>query len=329
MTEHFLQSTGVQVPLICGPMYPGSNPELVAAVSAAGALGVMQPISMTHIYGHDFRKGIQLMKSITDRPIGMNFTLLDGNKRYEKRLHEWMEISIEEGIKFFLTSLGNPKWVCKKAHEHGILVYHDVTTGYFAQKAQDAGVDGLICVNNRAGGQTGAKSPLEMMDEMKDIQVPLVCAGGVGDEQGFVEALRMGYAAVQMGTRFLATKECQVQEDYKQAIVHSGEEDIVWTNKLAGTNSSVIRTPEIEKAGLMVNPVFGYLLKNSSTKKLMRTLLLLRSIQTHKNVVLKKGYGEIWQAGKSVGQIREVLSAAEVVRRFAKAYDDYLKAGIY
>lgn len=328
MTNVFLEQTGVKVPLICGPMYPGSNPELVAAVSAAGGLGVMQPITMTHIHGHDFRKGIQLMKSITDRPIGMNFTLLDGNKRYEKRLHEWMEISIDEGIQFFLTSLGNPKWVCKKAHEHGILVYHDVTTGFFAQKAQDAGVDGLICVNNRAGGQTGAKSPQEMMEEMKDIQIPLVCAGGVGDKKGFIDALKMGYAAVQMGTRFLASKECQVQEDYKQAIVRSEEKDIVWTNKLAGTNSSVIRTPEIEKGGLLVNPFFGYLLKNPSTKKLMRTLLLLRSINTHKNVALKKGYGEIWQAGKSVGQIHEVLPAGEVVRRFEEAYQQYLKENI-
>src|SRR5690606_441930 len=135
-------------------------------------------------------------------PFGMNFTLLAGNKRYEKRLAEWMEISIEEGVKFFLTSLGNPKWVCDKAHQHGILVYHDVTTGFFAQKAQDAGVDGLICVNNRAGGQTGAKSPQEMIDEMKNIQIPLVCAGGVGDEKGFIEALKMGYSAVQLGTRF-------------------------------------------------------------------------------------------------------------------------------
>lgn len=325
MTQKFLQQTGVHVPVICGPMYPGSNPELVAAVSAAGGLGVMQPISMTHIYGHDFRKGIQLIKSMTNQPFGMNFTLLDGNKRYEKRLKDWMEISIEEGIKFFITSLGNPKWVCDQAHQHGILVFHDVTTAYFAQKAQDAGVDGLICVNNHAGGQTGAKSPQEMMDEMKNIQIPLVCAGGIGDEKGFIEALKMGYAAVQMGTRFLATTECQVQNDYKQAIVQADENDIVWTNKLAGTTSSVISTPEIEKGGLMVNPLFGYLLKNPSTKKLMRTLLLLKSLRKHKKVALEKGYGEIWQAGKSVGQIHEVLPAGEIVRRFTKAYNEYLK----
>lgn len=320
MNNLFLQSTGVKTPIICGPMYPGSNPELVAAVTEAGGMGVMQPISMTHIYGHDFRKGIQLIKSLTDKPFGMNFTLLAGNKRYEKRIDEWMNISIEEGVKFFLTSLGNPKHVVKKAHQHGILVYHDVTTGLFAQKAQDAGVDGLICVNNRAGGQTGAKSPQEMMDEMRKIDIPLVCAGGIGDEKGFIEALKMGYSAVQMGTRFLATTECKVQDDYKQAIVKSTEKDIVWTNKLAGTNSSVIRTKEIEKGGLMVNPLFGFLLKNPNTKKLMRTLLLLRSIQTHKKVVLEKGYGQIWQAGKSVEGIHEVLSAGEIVRKFESEY---------
>ena len=323
MTNLFLQQTGVEVPVICGPMYPGSNPELVAAVSAAGGLGVMQPISMTHIYGHDFRKGLQLIKQLTDKPFGMNFTLLAGNKRYEKRLDEWMGISIEEGVKFFLTSLGDPKWVCDKAHQHGIVVYHDVTTGYFAQKAQDAGVDGLICVNNRAGGQTGAKSPEAMMEEMKSISIPLVCAGGIGNEDDFISALKMGYAAVQMGTRFLATKECQVQEEYKQAIVQSSEKDIVWTNKLAGTNSSVIRTKDIEKGGLMVNPIFGYLLKNNSTKKLMRTLLLLRSLQTHKKVVLEKGYGEIWQAGKSVGSIHEIVPAGAVVDAFRKAFQHF------
>jgi nitronate monooxygenase len=215
--------------------------------------------------------------------------------------------------------------VVQKAHQHGILVYHDVTTGFFAQKAQDAGVDGLICVNNRAGGQTGAKSPQEMIEEMSKIDIPLVCAGGVGDEKGFIEALKMGYSAVQMGTRFLATTECKIQDDYKQAIVKATEKDIVWTNKLAGTNSSVIRTEEIEKGGLLVNPIFGYLLKNPNTKKLMRTLLLLRSIQTHKKVVLEKGYGQIWQAGKSVEGIHEIISAKDIVKAFEKAFETNFK----
>ena len=323
MIETFLKDTGVSVPVVCGPMYPGSNPELIAAVSEAGGLGVVQPVTMTYVYKHDFREGLQLIKQLTDRPFGVNFTLLAGNKRYEKKLHEWMDIAIEEGTKFFLTSLGNPAWVVKRAHQNGIVVYHDVTTRKFAQKAVDAGVDGLNCVNNRAGGQTGSEGPEQMMEALHDLGVPLVCAGGVGDENDFLKVLDLGYAAVQMGTRFLATDECIIPDSYKEGIVQAKEEDIVWTNKLAGTISSVIRTPEIEKGGLMVNPLFGFLLKQRQTKKLMRTLLLLRSMRTHKKVIDSPGYDRIWQAGKGVGHIRSKEPAGDIVRRFQKALEEH------
>lgn len=319
MIERFLGDTKVDVPVVCGPMYPGSNPELIAAVSEAGGLGVVQPVTMTYAYQYDFREGLRRIKQLTNKPFGVNFTLLDGNKRYEKRLHEWMDISIEEGTKFFLTSLGNPKWVVKRAHAEGIVVYHDVTTRKYAEKAADAGVDGLNCVNNRAGGQTGEQSAQALYDTLHDLGLPLVCAGGVSDEKAFLNILDMGYAAVQMGTRFLATKECMIPNDYKQAIVDSKEEDIVWTNKLAGTISSVIKTPDIERGGLMVNPIFGFLLRQRSTKKLMRTLLLLRSIRTHKKVIQTPGYGQIWQAGKGIGTIHEIEPAGAIVQRFQKA----------
>lgn len=321
MIKQFLHDTKVDVPVVCGPMYPGSNPELVAAVSEAGGLGVVQPVTMTYAYQHDFREGLQLIKKLTNKPFGVNFTLLDGNKRYEKRLHEWMDISIEEGTSFFLTSLGNPKWVVERAHANGIVVYHDVTNRRFAEKAANAGVDGLNCVNNRAGGQTGELSAKELYDALHDLGLPLVCAGGVSDEAEFLKVLDLGYAAVQMGTRFLATEECQIPDDYKQGIVRSEEKDIVWTNKLAGTTSSVIRTPDIEKGGLMVNPLFGFLLRQRSTKKIMRTLLLLRSIRTHKKVVQTPGYGQIWQAGKGVGTIHKIEPAGDIVERFQQALE--------
>ena len=80
-TQRFLDDAGCTVPIIKGPMYPGSNPELVAALSAAGGLGVVQPISLTHLYGHDFREGLQLIKSLTDKPFGVNFTILENKKR--------------------------------------------------------------------------------------------------------------------------------------------------------------------------------------------------------------------------------------------------------
>ena len=319
MREILLNQLGIEVPVICGPMYPGSNPELVAAVSEAGGMGVVQPISMTHIYRHEFRAGLRKIKSLTDKPFGVNFTLMDGVKAYEYRNRQWMDIAIEEGVKFFLTSLGNPKPVVKVAREHGITVYQDVSSRVFADKAVDAGVDGLNCVNNRAGGQTGQSSPQELLKALSDMNVPLVCAGGVGDEGDFKAMLEAGYAGVQLGTRFLATHECQIPDDYKQAIVAGNEDDIVWTNKLAGTFSSVIRTPDIERLGLRAGPITSRLLQNRKTKKLTRMLLLLRSTQRYKKVALNPGYAQYWQAGKGIGAIRSVESAGDVVRRFAAA----------
>ena len=324
-SKNFTQDIGIKTPVICGPMYPGSNPELVAAVSEAGGLGVVQPVTMTYVYGHDFREGLQLIKRNTSKPFGVNFTLIKANKTYEKRMQEWLEISIEEGVKFFLTSLGNPTWVVKQAHEKGIKVYHDVPNRKFALKVVDTGVDGLICVNNRAGGQTGIISPEKMFDQLHDLNLPLVCAGGVGDEKDFRKALEMGYAAVQMGTRSLATKECQTPNDYKEAIVNSEEKDIVWTNKIAGVNSSVILTPDIEKLGLKAGPITSKLLKGRRTKKWVRNYYMLRSMFRFKKVANKPGYGQYWQAGKGVGGIKKIEPAGDIVRRLNTVYNTFLQ----
>lgn len=157
-TQRLLNHTGASIPVIKGPMYPGSNPELVAAVSEAGGFGVVQPISLTHLYGHDFREGLRLIKSLTSQPFGVNFTIVP-NKKYQKQMDEWMDIAIDEGIKFFLTSLGKPDKIVRKAEKHNIVVYHDVHTPEVAVKAAGAGVHGLNCLNSSMGGQTGAFRP--------------------------------------------------------------------------------------------------------------------------------------------------------------------------
>ena len=150
METPFTRHAHVRIPLICGPMYPCSNPELVAAVSEAGALGIVQPISLTYVHGHDFRAGLRLIKAITKKPIGFN-ALIEGNNRlYMERMRQWIEIALDEGVRFFLTSLGNPRWVCDRVHAAGGVVYHDVTEKKWAQKGIDGGVDGLVAVNSRA-----------------------------------------------------------------------------------------------------------------------------------------------------------------------------------
>ena len=123
----FTAQVGIEIPIICGAMYPCSNPELVAAASEAGAIGVVQPVSMTYVYGHDFRAGLQMIKGLTKRPFGMNALIEQSSKMYRQRVEKWIDIALEEGVRFFVTSLGNPKWVVERTASVGGVVYHDVT----------------------------------------------------------------------------------------------------------------------------------------------------------------------------------------------------------
>ena len=314
--KQFLSDTGAKKPIICGPMYPGSNPELVAAVSDSGGLGVVQPVALTSLYGHDFREGLQLIKQLTDKPFGVNFTIFGGaNKKYHEQMKQWMEISIEEGINFFLTSLGKPDSVVKTAKEHGIKVYHDVPNKKVAVAMRDSGVDGLNCINWRGGGQTGIQAAEQFMEELHDIDIPLICAGGVGNATDFKQALKLGYAGVQMGTRFLATNECIITDAYKQAIVDSAEDDIVWTNKIAGNNSSVIKTDDIMKGGLQTGPVINYMLRKPSLKKYARMWLMSKGIRNYSKTAFNDDV-KFWQAGKGLGNIKSVESVADVMKKF-------------
>ncbi len=314
------RTLGIDVPLICGAMYPCSNPELVAAVSAAGGIGIIQPISMSYVHGHELREGIRLIRGITDRPIGFNAIVEKSSQVYLDRMRKWVDVALEEGVRFFITALGNPRWVVDKVHAAGGTVYHDVTERKWALRALEGGVDGLICVNDRAGGHAGGRSPETLMDELGDLGVPLVCAGGIGDEQTFVRALDLGYAGVQMGTRFIATRECRAHDDYKRAIVSAGADDIVLTDKISGVPVAVIATPYIRKIGTKANPIMRRLLRHPRTKHYARMYYSLKSVWQLKRASLKgMSYKDFFQAGKSVDGIGRIEPAGDIVRRFREA----------
>lgn len=320
------RATGIRVPIICGAMYPCSNPELVAAASWAGALGVLQPISLTYVHGHPYREGIRSIRSMADEaPVGMNALIEASSRAYRRRMEVWVDQALEEGVRFFVTSLGKPDWVAERVHAAGGLVYHDVTERKWAIKAVDSGVDGLIAVNRRAGGHPGPRTPEALLDELGDLGLPVVCAGGVGSEDDFVEALRLGYAGVQMGTRFIATPECTASDAYKQAIVDAGAGDIVWSERITGVPVAVIGTPYVVRSGLKAGALARRMLRGRRTKHLMRTLYALRSAWQLKRASQDaRATREYWQAGRSVQGIRRIEPVEDIVRRFAAAARDRL-----
>lgn len=322
METAFTRHTGVRVPLLCGPMYPCSNPELVAAVSEAGGLGIVQPISLTYVHGYEFRAGLRRIRELTSKPIGFNALIEGNNKLYRARMEQWIDIALEEGLRFFLTSLGNPNWVCARVHAAGGVVYHDVTERKWAQKGVDGGVDGLVAVNNLAGGHAGRLAPEALLAELAAFGLPVVSAGGVGDAAEFTRQLRMGYTAVQVGTRFIATPECRASDAYKQAIVDAVAEDIVLTERLTGVPVAVIRNPFIDKLGTRAGWFARWMLRGRRRKHWMRTFYALNSVRRLKKSLMRSDVGtEYWQAGRSVAGIHEVKPAGEIVREFAAALD--------
>lgn len=316
----FTRQVGIEVPLICGAMYPCSNPELVAAVSEAGGIGVIQPISLMYVHGHKLRDGIRAIRGMTAKPVGFNAIVEKSSKIYEDRMKGWVDVALEEGVRFFITALGNPRWVVDKVHAVGGVVYHDVTERKWAEKALEGGVDGLICVNERAGGHAGQRSPEALVRELGDLGVPLVCAGGVGDGATFRAMLDLGYAAVQVGTRFIATRECRVHDDYKAAIVRAKAQDIVLTDKISGVPVAIIKTPTVERVGTKAGPLQRYLLRHPRFKHTMRMYYSLKSVWQLKRASLQgMTYKDYFQAGKSVDGIHDVEPAGDIVRAWADA----------
>ena len=317
----FCRQLGIRYPVIGGAMYPCSNPELTAAVSAAGGIGILQPISLTYVHGHDYREGIRLMRRLTDKPIGMNALIEKSSKKYQQRMSQWIDIALQEGVRFFVTSLGKPDWVAERVHAAGGLVYHDVTEMKWARIGLDNGADGLICVNNRAGGHAGAKSMQQLFAELHGLGVPLVCAGGIGDAGAFRQALEQGYAACQLGTRFIASRECRASDAYKQAILDAGEADIVLSEKVTGVPVAVINTEFIRTSGTRLGRLSRWMLAGDTTKHWMRMFFGLKSIWQLKRASLdESGKRDYWQAGKSVATIDSVESCATIMQQLIRSF---------
>jgi nitronate monooxygenase len=315
-----MRDAGIAVPLICGAMYPCSNPELVAAVSEAGGIGIVQPMSLVYVHGHEFGAGMALIRSLTAKPIGLNVILETSSRLYMRRMREWVEQSLALGVRFFVTSLGNPRWVADLVHASGGRVYHDVTEEKWARKALDNGADGLIAVNSAAGGHAGRLTAGQLLASLKPLGGPLVAAGGVGDEHEFARLLSLGYDGVQAGTRFIATTECTAHATYKAALVAATRNDIVLTERVTGVPLAVINTPYVQRIGTRAGAVARAMLRGRRTKHLMRTIYAVRSAMRLKQASLTGGSSsDYWQAGQSVEGIHDVEPAGDIVRRFARA----------
>jgi nitronate monooxygenase len=319
VTERF----GLSTPIIAGPMFLVSNPVLVSAVSNAGGLGGMPSLNWRS--PEAFREAVQEVKRRTQHAFAVNLIVNQSNSRLEADLR----VCAEEKVPLVITSLGHPGKVIKMMHEVGSAVFCDVTTLEFAKKAEAQGADGVIAVSSGAGGHAGPISPLVLIPHLRrHLKVPVVLAGGIATGEQMAAALILGASAVQIGTRFIATKESPVDGSYKDAILKSQPEDIVLTAKISGTPASVIKTPYIEREGLELNSLEKFLLKHPRTKRVTKMVRAYLGSRVLEKAVSGTTWKEVWSAGQGVGLIDSIETVEEVMKSLTKACERALKSPV-
>ena len=303
------QALGIRYPIIQGPMFLVSNPELVAAVSNAGGLGSFPAMNYRTV--KELRAALSEIKRLTDQPFGVNLIVNKANIFLEGQL----EACADAEVPFFVTSLGSPKTVIERAHRYGGKVYSDVTTVAYGHKVRDLGADGLIAVCAGAGGHAGHISPFVLVPALADqCGLPVVLAGGVADSRGLQAALALGAAGVQCGTRFIAATECTVTQEYKDAVVGAHAENIVLTERISGTWAAVIDTPYVRWLGLKQNRLEKFLTTHPTTKRYMKMALGWRAQRAFGKAAKEPTWKAVWSAGQTVELIDRVQPAAEIIR---------------
>lgn len=313
----FTKLLGCQYPIIAGPMFLVSDEKLVSAVSNAGGIGGMPSLNWRK--SEDFQQAIKTVKASTKAPFAVNLIVNKSNIRQNGDL----TICVEENVPMVITSLGNPKTVIKEMHSVGGKVFCDVTNLEYAKKVQDLGADGVIAVSAGAGGHAGPTSPLVLLPYLKKhLNIPIVAAGGIATGEQMAACLLLGASAVQIGTRFIASKEAKVDTAYKNAILKAEPEDIVLTKKISGTPAAVIKTPYIEKMGLDLNPVEEFLMHRELTKKYTKMARSLWGAFLLQKAAKSTTWKEVWSAGQGVGLIEEIMSVEEIIQRLMQEYRD-------
>lgn len=297
MNNKITQLFNIKYPIIQGGMVWVSGWKLASAVSNAGGLGLIGAGSM---YPEVLREHIQKCKKATDKPFGVNVPML------YPQIEEIMQIIIDEDVKIVFTSAGNPKTWTSFLKERGLTVIHVVSSVKFALKAQEAGVDAIVCEGFEAGGHNGREetTTFTLIPMVKEaISVPVIAAGGIATGKGMLAAMVLGADGVQIGSRFAATEESSAHENFKNTIVNVKDGDTHLTLK------------ELAPVRLVKNKFYNdvqELYQKNPTKEQLQELL--GRARAKKGIFegdLDEGELEI---GQIAGLIHQIKSVKEVIK---------------
>jgi nitronate monooxygenase len=296
-------------PIIMAPMFLVSTPKMIIEALKSGITGAIP--AMNFRTTEALRTAIKEIKSASSSPFGINLIVNKSNIY----LKEQLAVCCEEKIAFIITSLGSPKETIEIAHQHGVLVFCDVTDVNYAKKVESLGADAIIAVNNLAGGHAGTLSFDSLLPELiSNCSIPIISAGGIGNNSELNTILNFGVAGVSIGSIFIASEEAEVSEEYKNACVQYSDKDIVLSTKLSGTPCTVIKTPYVEKIGVHQNCVERFLNSNKRLKKWLKMFTFYKGMNLLKKAAFEATYKTVWCAGPSIKHIHSIRTIQQIVR---------------
>lgn len=297
----------LSLPLIASPMFIISQPALVIAQCRAGVVGSFPSLNARP--SGIFEQWLQLLgEALTeqDAPFAVNLIVHKTNARLEEDL----ALCVKYRVPIVITSLGARPEVNDAVHSYGGIVLHDVINNMFAKKAIEKGADGLIAVAAGAGGHAGTLSPFALVEEIRDwFDGPLILSGAIATGRSIAAARMMGADLAYMGSPFIATEEANAAPDYKQMIVDSGAEEIVYSNYFTGVHGNYL-SPSIAASGL------------DPAKLPTAGDMNLASMADGE----KKAWRDVWGAGQGIGAIRKIQPARSFIEELKAQYQTAIAA---
>ena len=307
---------GLSIPVIAAPLFLISGPKLVIECCKNGIVGTFPALNQRTSEG--FEEWLIQIKTELDKfeketgkkpaPFGVNLIVHNTNPRVQADL----KICIKHKVPIIITSLGAVSRLVDAVHSYGGIVFHDVVKKRHAEKAAEAGVDGLILVAAGAGGHAGTINPMALISEIKSFfNKTIIISGCISNGRDVASALQMGADLAYMGTRFINTKESRAPQDYKQMIIDSGATDIVYTAAVSGVPASFLR-PSLESMGI-TEEMWTKKAKIDFGKE-------LDAAQAE-----AKAWSTIWSAGQGVTNISDDLPVQELVDRITNEFKESIK----
>jgi nitronate monooxygenase len=294
------------IPAIAAPMFLVSGPDLVVETCRSGIIGTFPALNQRTSEGYaawldEIRQ--RLSRIETSSPFGVNLIVHKTNERLRRDI----EITVQHRVPIVITSLGAVRDVVDAIHSYGGLVFHDVINLRHAQKAAEAGVDGLIAVCAGAGGHAGLLNPFAFVAEIRRIfDKTVILSGAITHGRQIAAAQLMGADLAYLGTRFINTRESLAPAGYKEMILASTAKDIVYTPAISGVHANFLRA-SIVAAG-------------SDPDNLQSSVKLSISSEDE-----AKAWKDVWSAGQGVGDIQDILPAGELCRRLIAEYREAIK----